>query len=287
MLKITNLSLKINNKQILENISFEVKKGDIFCVLGKNGAGKSILIKTILGIYDQFEGIIIIDGMNIELKPRNVYLSRIGALIEQAALYPQLSAYENLSVISKYYTDKKIDKKRINEVLEMVGLAQEQSKPVRFFSQGMKQRLGLGMAILHQPEIIILDEPNNTLDPEAIIQLRNLILKLNKEFGCTFLINTHHLEESLKLSKRFIILKNGQKVYESDENKAYYLVTYNQAQWEQHQNEASAEPIGYFTKDECRYELFDKKQEELSAKGLTISTPTAEEIFLAFHHSTL
>jgi ABC-2 type transport system ATP-binding protein len=179
LLSVENLSILVKGKPILENVSFEVEQGDIFCVLGKNGSGKSTLLKSILGLYPRLNsGNIRLTHFNLQQTPRKIYLPLIGALIENASLYPHLTTLENLKVIASYYPN--IRRTRIDEVLNIVGLDKERNKIVAQLSQGMKQRLGIAIAILHKPKLILLDEPTNALDPEAIPQLRNLILTLHQ-----------------------------------------------------------------------------------------------------------
>jgi ABC-2 type transport system ATP-binding protein len=287
MLILNNVSLTLRDSKILNNITCEVNEGDIFCILGKNGSGKSVLSKTILGLYPNFEGEILINQINIKNKSRASYLSNIGALIESAALYLNLSAYENLLLISKYYPKKKITKNRIKEVLEIVGLSDEATKNVKLFSQGMKQKLGLGIAILHEPSLIILDEPSNALDPEAILQLHNLILKLNNELNCTFLINTHNLPEAVKLAKKMIILKKGELVYESIKKQKYTLISGTNTSSEVYQSVLKEKSVGYFSKGQELFFLFDEKPSLTFEANVGFTSPSIEDIFLALHQSVL
>lgn len=205
-ISIRKVLVNSSSKNLLDNISLDIYRGDIFYLVGPNGAGKTTLIKTILGLISPDDGEILIEGEEIDKDNRNHLMQNIGVLIEQAAFYGHLSVFDNLKIISKYYN---IDSSKIQEVAGKVGLVDDLTKRASKLSMGMKQRLGLAMSIIHEPSIIILDEPTNGLDPAGVIEFRNLIQKLNKEFDCTFLITTHILSEVEKMAGRVALIREG------------------------------------------------------------------------------
>lgn len=197
------------NVTILESINLNVPEGSIYGFLGANGAGKSTTLRLILGLIKAQSGTISMFGEEI----RNTYpnhLSKVGSLIESASLYDHLSATDNLKIAAKYYNTPTSS---INEVLKKVKLEHTAKKKTKDFSTGMKQRLGLAIALLHNPEILILDEPTNGLDPNGIIELRQILKTLNEE-GKTILLSSHILSEVEKIVSRLGIIKNGSIVFE-------------------------------------------------------------------------
>ena len=176
ILKCTNVSKSFGKKKILNNISFEIEEGDIFGFIGPNGAGKSTLIKTILGLYKKDSGEIYINGCEIEDFTNAI--KKVSAIIETPDFYQYLSGYDNLKMRARIYN---VGKDKIDEVVDLVGLTNRIKDKVSKYSLGMKQRLGIAMALVGNPDILILDEPITGLDPQGIIQIRELILKLNRE----------------------------------------------------------------------------------------------------------
>ena len=176
-------------EKVLNNINFSVKTGSIYGFLGPNGAGKTTTLRLILGLLKKQEGEINVFGKAFE-QNRTAILRGIGSLIESPSLYGQLTAAENLSVWQKVY---QCSKNRIQEVLNLVGLRDTGAKKASQFSLGMKQRLAIAIALLHNPSLLILDEPTNGLDPNGIIEMRELLKKLNKEQEITILISSHLL----------------------------------------------------------------------------------------------
>ena len=209
VIETSNLTKKFSNKAVVDKVSMHVRKGDIYGFIGKNGAGKTTTMKMILGLLNVTEGEIKINGSNNLDKERN----KIGSLIENAGLYKNATAYENMKRFSILYGGSDTE---IKEILEFVGLAQTGSKKAGQFSLGMKQRLGIAIALLGNPEILILDEPINGLDPQGIKEIRDLIIKLNKEKGVTFLISSHILDELAKITTRYGIINSGELVEEID-----------------------------------------------------------------------
>ena len=209
VIETSNLTKKFSSKTVVDKVSMHVRKGDIYGFIGKNGAGKTTTMKMILGLLNVTEGEIKINGSNNLDKERN----KIGSLIENAGLYKNATAIENMKRFSILYGGSDTE---IKEILEFVGLAQTGSKKAGQFSLGMKQRLGIAIALLGNPEILILDEPINGLDPQGIKEIRDLIIKLNKEKGVTFLISSHILDELAKITTRYGIINSGELVEEID-----------------------------------------------------------------------
>ncbi|WP_106794612.1 ABC transporter ATP-binding protein [Aquimarina sp. Aq78] len=199
------------SKKDIDSLDLEVPKGSIYGFLGPNGSGKTTTIRLLLGLLNKNSG-------NVKLfeKPfannRIDTLSKIGALIENPSLYNHLSARQNLLIASNYRGN--IKKDRIDEVLETVNLLRVKNKKVKTFSLGMKQRLGLAIALLSKPELLILDEPTNGLDPKGIIEMRELIKKLNKEDGITIFISSHLLSEIEKTCTHVGIIREGKMLFQ-------------------------------------------------------------------------
>jgi ABC-type multidrug transport system ATPase subunit len=212
ILKIDHLSKKYNGINAVDDLSFTVNKGDVYGFLGQNGAGKSTTIRMMLTLIEPTAGEINIFGLSLS-KNRNEILSKIGAVVERPDLYKYLTAYENLKLFAKM-SNINVTHKLLMEQLDMVGLADRSESKVKTYSQGMKQRLGIGIALVHNPDLIILDEPTNGLDPQGIADIRNLILKLSNEFGKTVLVSSHLLSEIELIANRMIVIHKGKKIVE-------------------------------------------------------------------------
>jgi lantibiotic transport system ATP-binding protein len=210
IIKTENLQFGYDNQKIIHDLSLSVPKGSIYGFLGHNGAGKSTTIRLILGLIKPTMGSVEVFGLSSDNNQKTIY-ARVGALIESPSLYDHLSAFENLRVTATYL---QIGKNRIDEVLEIVGLKNEGKKPIRAFSTGMKQRLGLALALLNDPELIILDEPTNGLDPQGIVELRGIIQRLNIDFGKTIFLSSHILSEIEMICSHVGIIKKGKKLFE-------------------------------------------------------------------------
>ncbi|MBC2319071.1 ATP-binding cassette domain-containing protein [Listeria booriae] len=211
ILETAALSRKFGDNYAVDHVNMTVQKGDIYGFIGKNGAGKTTFIRLITELMYKNGGDVSLFGST---HPKDIHQARkrIGAVIEGPSLYPNMTAHQNLNY---YLLQKGIpDKNRINEVLEFVGLENTGRKKYRNFSMGMKQRLGIGLAILHHPDFLILDEPINGLDPMGIIEIRNIILKLNKTYGTTVFISSHILTELALIANRYGIINNGRLVKE-------------------------------------------------------------------------
>ena len=195
-----------------KEVSFTVNEGDVYGFLGQNGAGKSTTIRMLLTLIKPSTGDISLFGKSLNTH-RSEILRQVGAVIEKPDLYKYLSAYDNLSIFARM-SGMKITRQLLMKQLEMVGLAERATSKVKTFSQGMKQRLGIAVALVHDPALVILDEPVNGLDPQGIADIRNLILRLSSEMGKTVLISSHLLSEIELVANRMIIIHKGKKVVE-------------------------------------------------------------------------
>ena len=214
VIKVDNLSKKFKDFTAVNNLSFTVNKGDVYGFLGQNGAGKSTTIRMLLTLIKPTTGNITIFEKNLQTNRKKI-LQQTGAVIEKPDLYKYLSAYDNLSIFAKMSGIKSTKLLLMNQ-LEMVGLAQRAKDKVETFSQGMKQRLGIAVALVHNPDLIILDEPTNGLDPQGITDIRNLILSLSKDRGKTVVVSSHLLSEIELVANRMIIIHNGRKMVEGN-----------------------------------------------------------------------
>ena len=210
VVQVKNLKKSFKDKEILKGVSFDIEKGNVCGLLGVNGAGKSTIMKIIFGLEEADSGAIIFNGEQISEKSSADF--NIGALIESPAIYMNLSAFDNLKTRALLYD---ISDERINEVLKLIGLSHTGKKKAGHFSLGMKQRLGLGMAMITNPDLLILDEPTNGLDPDGIKELLDLITNLKKS-GMTILLSSHQLHEVSKVADHIVILHNGEIFYDED-----------------------------------------------------------------------
>ena len=194
-------------KLAVDHVDMHVAKGDIYGFIGRNGAGKTTAMKVILGMLAPSEGEVLLFGQKDLPKQRK----RIGSLIEAPGLFKNCTALENMrrqAILSGG------DEQKIKDILAFVGLGDVGKRPAKFFSLGMKQRLGIALALLGEPEILVLDEPINGLDPAGIKEIRDLIIRLNQEKGVTFLISSHLLDELGKIATRYGIINDGKLVDE-------------------------------------------------------------------------
>ena len=216
VLKCENLCKNFGKKQILKNVSLELKQGDILGFIGPNGAGKTTTIKLILGLQSIDSGSVTIKGYNIQ-KEFEKAIVNVGTIVENPDLYMYMTGYQNLKLIKNMY--KNVDDKRIDEVVKLVRLEQRINDKVSKYSLGMRQRLGIAQAILHKPEVLILDEPTNGLDPEGIKELRDLLKELAQKENMGILISSHNLAELESFCNKITIIKNGEVVETSEINK--------------------------------------------------------------------
>src|SRR5690625_4137239 len=204
-----NMTKKYRKHHVVDHVNMHVKKGSIYGFIGLNGAGKSTCIRLITGLTDPTSGTIELFGAT---NPREMAASRkrIGTMIEHPALFPNMTAVQNLEVVR---LQRGIPgKKCIMETLEKVGLADTGNKKVRRFSLGMKQRLGIAIALLSSPELLILDEPINGLDPIGVVEIRHLLQQLNKEYGVTIIISSHILAEVHQIATHYGIIHKGKLI---------------------------------------------------------------------------
>ena len=212
IIKVDQISKVFGNIQAVDKLSFEVQAGEVFGFLGQNGSGKSTTIRMLLSLIHPTSGTIELFGKSLQ-KDRNQILEQVGAIIERPDLYPYLSAREHLQLFAKV-RKQKIHSKAIEDTLQKVGLLDRAQDKVHTFSLGMKQRLGIAIALVHNPQLIILDEPTNGLDPQGIADMRKLIIALSKEEGKTVLVSSHLLSEIEQVATQILILHKGKKMVE-------------------------------------------------------------------------
>lgn len=206
-----NLTYRFSkNEVILNNINLKVPQGSIYGFLGPNGAGKTTTLKLILGLLKKQEGEILIFNKQFE-ENRIEILKNIGSLIESPSLYAHLTAKENLKIWQKIY---QCENSRIDEVLDVVGLSKTGNKKTAQFSLGMKQRLSIAISLLHNPLLLILDEPTNGLDPSGILEIRELLMKINSELKVSIVISSHLLSEIEKMVTHLGIINNGSILFQ-------------------------------------------------------------------------
>lgn len=215
ILKTIDLTMQFKDKKAVDNLNLNVYEGDVYGFLGHNGAGKTTTIKMILGLLKPSSGNALINGVNAFTDLEKA-LSYVGAVVENPVFYNNLSGYKNLKLYANLYGN--ISNERINEVLELVEMKNAANKKVKNYSLGMKQRLGIARAFLNNPKIIILDEPTNGLDPKGIRDIRNLVLKLAKEYNTTFLVSSHILSEIEQMCNKVGIIHNGKLIKEGKVN---------------------------------------------------------------------
>lgn len=206
ILKTTNLSKHYKNKKAVNEVNLNVKKGDIYGFLGQNGAGKTTTIRMIMGLIKPTKGEVSLFGEKI-LPGQYSHYGRIGSIIETAGFYPNLTAAENLEIHRRLMGVT--NKNYLEEALELTGMTEVRNKKVKGFSLGMKQRLGISRALLHRPELLILDEPTNGLDPVGIKEIRKLILDLSMKQKITVLVSSHILSEIQQIATRIGIIHDG------------------------------------------------------------------------------
>ncbi|KOY72087.1 ABC transporter ATP-binding protein [Apilactobacillus kunkeei] len=206
--EISYLNKRIGKRLILNNISFEINQGDIVGLVGENGAGKTTIMKSILGMIENNGGLISIDGKEVTVSKREG-LKNVGSLIENPVLYPYLSGMQHLQLFSETKNNEMID-----YLVNQLNMQNYINKNAVNYSLGMKQKLAIAMALVNQPSFAILDEPVNGLDPKSTKEVRNLIVDLNKK-GTTFLISSHILAELEKIINRVVIIKKGTKIFDN------------------------------------------------------------------------
>ena len=212
VIKVQGLSKSFGALKAVDQLSFEVEAGQVYGFLGQNGSGKSTTIRMLLSLIHPSQGHIEIFGQSLT-DNRSAILEQVGAVIERPDLYPYLTAQEHLTLFSKL-RKQKITAAKIEATLAQVGLLSRANDKVQTYSLGMKQRLGIGIALLHDPQLIILDEPTNGLDPQGIADIRQLIKSLSKDQGKTVLVSSHLLSEIEQIASHILIIHQGKKMAE-------------------------------------------------------------------------
>ena len=214
IIEISSLTKRFKEVLAVDQLSFTVKRGDVFGFLGPNGAGKSTTIRMLLSLISQTSGRIKVFDKSLN-EHRKEILSNVGAIVEKPDFYLYLPAIKNLEILAKI-SGKDVSRSRINELLELVGLRDRAKSKVKTYSHGMKQRLGIAQALLHNPELIVLDEPTTGLDPQGMKEIRDLIIHLSKDEKKTIFLSSHILSEIELVANRMIIINKGRKIVEGD-----------------------------------------------------------------------
>jgi ABC-type multidrug transport system ATPase subunit len=211
-IQVDHLTKNFGSFTSVDNLSFSVTEGEVYGFLGQNGAGKSTTIRMLLSLIKPTSGSIKIFGKSITEDRENI-LQRTGAVVEKPDLYKYLSAFENMKLFSQY-SGLSLSKTEVMRQLAVVGLESRAHDKVKVYSQGMKQRLGIAVAMVHNPDLIILDEPTNGLDPQGITDIRNLILMLSREKKKTVVVSSHLLSEVEQIADSMLIINRGKKIVE-------------------------------------------------------------------------
>ncbi|RYG53478.1 MAG: ABC transporter ATP-binding protein [Chitinophagaceae bacterium] len=214
IIKVTNLVKQFKDLRAVDDLSFNVPAGNIYGFLGQNGAGKSTTMRMLLTLIKPTSGEIELFGMSLRLHRKEI-LRQVGAIIEKPDLYGYLSGLENLRIFAAM-SGVKVSHQKMMDQLEMVGLSDRAHSKVKTYSQGMKQRLGIATALVHDPQLVILDEPTNGLDPQGIADMRNLILHLGKDLKKSVLISSHLLSEIELVADVMLIVDKGRKLVEGN-----------------------------------------------------------------------
>lgn len=212
ILEARGLTKKFGERVAVNDLNLTINRGQVYGLLGQNGAGKSTLIRMLLGFIFPDQGEVYINGSHFTPRSRHL-LAHVGAIIERPDLYNYLSGWDNLRIFAAL-SKQNIPNSRLHEVLEMVGLRGREKDKVKTYSLGMKQRLGIAVALIHDPALLILDEPTNGLDPQGIAEIRKLIQMLSMEQGKTILLSSHLLYEVEQMGTHMLILHKGKKITE-------------------------------------------------------------------------
>ncbi|PGM57007.1 ABC transporter ATP-binding protein [Bacillus sp. AFS053548] len=209
IVQIKNLSKEIKGKKIVSDLSFDIFEGEVFGFLGPNGAGKTTTIRMMVGLMNISEGDVVINGHSIKSNFEDA-IKNVGAIVENPELYKFLSGYDNLLQYARM--DKNVTKEKIDEVVELVGLTGAIRQKVKTYSLGMRQRLGLAQCLLHDPKVLILDEPTNGLDPAGIREMRDHLQLLTKKKGMAIIVSSHLLAEMEMMCDRIGIIQQGKLI---------------------------------------------------------------------------
>lgn len=211
-IEVSNITKRFDDKLVLDNISFEVEKGDIFGLIGPNGAGKSTLINIITGLVNEDAGNISVFGDNFKQNDLKIK-SKLGLVPQNLALIKEMTAQDNLEYFGAFYgLSGKVLKERVKEALEIIGLTDRKKDKAKTFSGGMLRRLNLGIAIMHHPEILILDEPTVGVDPQSRNYIFEYLKNINKELGTTIIYTSHYMEEIESLCNKIFIIDLGREI---------------------------------------------------------------------------
>ena len=251
ILKINNLEKTYKDFKAISSLNMNIEKGSIYGLIGKNGAGKTTLIRLICGLQKPSSGTYSIYGVNSTEKEIISVRKRIGAIIETPSVYQEMSAKDNLIEQYKLVGEPSLD--GIDELLKLVGLDNTGKKKVKNFSLGMKQRLGIAVALASNPDFLILDEPINGLDPQGIIEIRELILKLNKEKRITILVSSHYLDELSKIATHYGFMDSGRIIKEISSEELNKMMK----QKIELKVTDVKEFVKYFEKNKISYEVID------------------------------
>src|SRR5574344_716788 len=253
ILETNNLEKRYKDFKSLNHANIHIEKGSIYGLIGKNGAGKTTLIRIICGLQEPTNGKYSIYGIDNSNGDITNARKRMGAIIETPSIYGEMTAKDNLIEQYKLVGMPSLD--GIDEILKLVGLSNTGKKKAKNFSLGMKQRLGIALALANNPDFLILDEPINGLDPQGIIEIRELILKLNKEKRITVLISSHYLDELSKIATHYGFLDNGAIIKEISSEKLIKEMAHKLILKVSNQNEF----VKYFEENKISYEVVDSK----------------------------
>ena len=209
VLHISGLNKSYNGRKVVDNISFDVDKGDVVGLIGPNGAGKSTTMKMIMKLISK-------DSGEIELGAGKNFVEKVGFATESSAFYEYLSGFDNLMLIAKLYDD--VPEEKVRDIIKFVGLSDHIEKKVKTYSTGMRQRLGLARALLNNPELLILDEPTNGLDPYGMKDIYEILEKLAREDGVAILISSHLLHDIEKICNKVVMINEGKLLFSGDIN---------------------------------------------------------------------
>ena len=284
IIEVKKLNKSFGSKQVLHNISFSIGAGEILGFIGPNGAGKTTTIKLMLGLQSIDSGDVVINGFDVKTDFENA-IEKVGAIVESPDLYMYLTGRQNLQLIANMY--KGITKEEINKIIKLVGLQKRIDDKVSKYSLGMRQRLGIAASLIHKPNVLILDEPTNGLDPEGIKEIRDLLFKLANEENMAILISSHNLAELDNFVTNVCIIKNG-KVLSSAEVKEFKKLKNTTFKVEVDKTEGLDELLGNVCKiiDKDSLELQVEKEEitacikKMIDKGYQVYQVVNEELTL-------
>lgn len=263
-IEVTHLKKVINGKEIISDLTFDVRKGEVLGFLGPNGAGKTTVVRMLMGLTLPSEGTIKIDGKNIQTQFSDA-ISAIGGIVSSPSFYLYLSGLENLKQKNRLFSNPSSEKK-LKEILNIVSLTEAMNENVSTYSLGMKQRLGIALALVGNPKVIILDEPTNGMDPEGVISIRSLIKDLSKNKGITIFMSSHLLSELEQVSDRILIIDKGKKLLLADKE-SIHAVGGSTKQMIQFKKEQLEMVIDYMRSKKMEYTLI----------GSTLSTVSNQD----------